>query len=277
MLDQVVLQTVVAKTFDITAVDPNEILIVKSISGLSAPKVTLFTGSYAGDGGYYQGRRVEQRNPVFTFKINPDYENDIEVTEIRRMLYRWFLNTGPLAGDGLKVTLKDSKLPDIYFIGNTEDINTDMWTKEQTAQVSMLAVDPFLRSEELYHWNGAGSNSLAFEYEGDAPTGLDIQVRVAVATPQVHLRLTQGAIVQNLTLVNPSGNFAAGSVVYVNTSVLSRSIMYGGADVMTMLAYGSDWLSLEEGFYVLESYGTAYLDNKALLQQVEYRGAWWGV
>jgi len=283
MLDQVLLQATAAATpttLNITAADPAETLILKSISDLSAPKITLFTGTYAGNGGYYQGRRIEQRNPVFNFKLNPDYAGDVEVSEVRRKLYRTFLNRTDQVGDGLMVVLKDSKLPDLYFICNTEDINTDMWTREQTAQVSTLALDPFLRSVLPYHWDDTpGEMQHTFEYVGDAPTGLYVQLNVVNLTTQIHIRLQKGVEQQMITLVHPTGAFAAGSTVFVNTTELHRQVQYNGQDVMVMMSYDSDWLTLDysEDPYTLEAWGTSYLDGKVLLSLMEYRGTWWGI
>lgn len=58
MLNQVILQSSSPMTLDIDNADPEEILILKSISGLTPADVNLFTGEYARNGGYYQGRRV---------------------------------------------------------------------------------------------------------------------------------------------------------------------------------------------------------------------------
>lgn len=143
MLDQVVLQTANPMTLNITAADPNEILVIKSISGLTSTKVGLFTGDFSTEGSYYQGRRPEKLTPVITFKINPNYADDISVSDVRQLLYRMFYEPQP-GSDGVKVILKDDKLPDLYFVGYVEDINTDQFTKSQTAQVSLVAMDSYL-------------------------------------------------------------------------------------------------------------------------------------
>lgn len=286
MLTQVIVQGANPTTLKVEDIVSTEILILKSITGLSPEGITLFTGDYARDGGYYQGRRIGKRNPVFTFKLNPNYASDIEVSDIRELLYQLFLEPNavtdvisnlPVNQDGVKVLLDDDRRPDRYFVGYTESINTEMWAKSQEAQVSMVCVDPYLRSDALTSAsNPAGWVSVPLTYDGSAATGLIAQVKVTTNTTTVILNLN-GLL---MTLTHPTG-FLVNDIIDINTTIGSRSIKLTRAavttDIMAMLTGSPVWLTLNALANTFQVYGSVIADAKAKVLSYSYRSAWWGV
>jgi hypothetical protein len=270
MLTQAIVQSSTPMVLDIESVDPDEILICTSISGLSRAGATLFTGEFARVGGYYQGRRPKARTPVMNFKLNPDYVNDIEVSDVREMLYRQFMD--PHAdSDAVQITLIDDRKPDRYLIAYTEDIEADMFEKEIRASVSMFSTDPFLRSvEEASVANAGGWFFAPIIYEGSADTGLEMVFKIINAT-------TQLTIINNAEEMILDGAFAAGDIVSINTSEGERHIRLNGNDVMVRLRSGSDWIQLKQAVNGLTVYGSALGDGKAAMTSYTYRAAWWGV
>jgi hypothetical protein len=272
MLTQVVLQTANPMTFEIAAADPDEIIILKSISGLSPADVTLFTGDFSRNGGYYQGRRVGQRNPIFNLKLNPDYVNDIEVSDIREMLYRQFLEP-TASGDGVQVLLKDDRKPDRYFICYVEKWPDEIFTDKPKASISTLCVDPMLKSAvETTDSNAAGWVSVPVDYEGSADTGIEAHLKVATAGLQVTLE-NNGQVMK---LVKAT-NFAVNDVIYINTKQGERAITLNGVDAMGLLTADSKWISLNQAGNTLQAYGTVPADGKAVVTDYTYRAEWWGV
>lgn len=271
MLDRVILQSASApKTLNLTGVDPDEILILKSISGLAGAKVNQFLGDFSRDGGYYQGRRADKLNPVFNFKMNPDYKNDVDVSQIREMLYLWFFEPSAYS-DGLKVLLDDDRRPDRYFIAYAEDMNTDQWQKEQTCQVSTIAVDPYLRSDaETSGADAAGWAAFTINYDGTAKTGMSMTLKVKTANPTIVVYNGNDRFILD-------GPFAVNDIVTVNTSIGSRSIKKNGVDAMGMWRAGSKWLQLHNGQNNFVIYGTAAGDGRAVMMDYKYRSAWWGI
>lgn len=272
MLTQVVLQTANPMTFNIDAVDPDEIVTLKSISGLSPADVILFMGDFATKGGYYQDRRPARRNPVFNLKLNPDYVNDIEVSDIREMLYRQFLEPQPTT-DGVQVLLKDDRKPDRYFIGYTEKFPSDIFTDKPSASISMVCVDAMLYSAlETTDSNPAGWVSVPVAYEGSADTGIEVTMKVAVAGNEATLE-NNGVIMK---LVKPTG-FAVNDVIYINTKQGERQITLNGVDVMALLTGTSRWITLSQASNTLNAYGTVAADGSVLVTDYTYRAEWWGV
>lgn len=276
MLTQAVIQGANPMTLKVEDVDPDEILILKSITGLSPQGITLFTGDYARDGGYYQGRRIGKRNPVFTFKLNPNYTDDIEVSDIRELLYQAFLEPD-VNTDAVKVLLEDDRRPDRYFVGYTESVETGMWEQKLEAQVSMVCVDPYLRSDvPVSASNPSGWISVPLTYDGSAATGFVMQIKVTATTPTVIINLN-GLL---MTLTHPV-NFLANDIIDINTTIGSRSIKLTRAavqtDIMAMLTGTPVWPTLNSVANTLQVYGSVIADTKAQVLSYSYRSAWWGI
>lgn len=270
MLQQVVLHADDPMTLDIDGVDPDEIIIIQSISGLDPADVTLFTGDFSRDGGYYQGRRSGTRNVVFNLKLNPNYADDIEVSDIREMLYAMFFEPSE-DGDQLQVTLKDDRKPDRYFFGATEKMPSDIFSRDTKAQVSMLCVDPFLKSVDAYNFvDAVGWTSLGVEYEGSAKTGLIMEFKVKTATPVMNLEI-------GLTKMTLTKAFALNDEIEINTIPGERYIRHNGVDIMAALTSGPDWVRLRKGTNDLKVYGGVVGDGKVALMEYRYREAWWGI
>lgn len=270
MLTQVVLETSSPMTFNIDAVDPDEIIILKSISGLTPGDVTLFTGDFARSGGYYQGRRVGQRNPVFNLKLNENYLDSIAISDIREMLYRQFYE--PQADtDGVQVRLVDDKKPDRYFIGYAEKWQGDIFSQDTSAQISTICVDAYLQSvAETTASNVGGWLTIPITYDGSADTGIELTLKIVTATSVV-------VIENNTQMMTLNGTFNVGDIVYVNTKEGERAIQLNGVDVMAALTAASDWIALKSAANVFKVHGSVVGDGKVVATDYTYRSAWWGV
>lgn len=273
MLHTVEIQTENPMVLPLLGVDPDAPVVITSISGLDPADVTIFTGDYARDGGYYQGRRSAGRNPVFNLKLNPDYKNDFEVSDIREMLYDIFMEPSP-SSDMLRVVLQDDRKPDRYFDGVVEDLPSDIFSRDTKAQVSMLCVDPYLRSvTPVVGHDAVGWISVPVTYDGSKRTGLAMTFLVKTATPQFNLDI--GGVW--LQLNKPSGNFAVNDVITINTLIGSRSIKLNGVDIMAYLSAGSRWPELNKGVNTIKSNGPVLGDGKIVMTDYSYNAAWWGI
>lgn len=270
MLTKVIVQTSTPVTFNVESVDPDEILVIKSISGLSRAGAELFTGEFARSGGYYQGRRAKKRSPLFNFRINPNYEKNILANDVRELLYRTFMEPSPTS-DRVQVALFDDKLPERYLIGYTEDIEADMWNKEVSATVSMVTTDPFIRSaEEKVDISLSGWYNLPITYEGTAKTGLELHLRLLTNASRVIIR-------NNDDKIEMVHDFMAGDNIILNTSEGSLRALVNGQDRMGTITGDSKWLQLAPGLNVVSSSGPVSGDGRAVITGYKYRAAWWGV
>lgn len=270
MLETVIVESANPLTFQITDVDPNDLLVLKSISGLTSAKVGLFTGDFASEGSYYQGRRAEKLTPVITLKMNPDYTNDISVNKIREILYRTFYEPQP-DSDGVKITLQDDELPDRYFIGYTELINTDQFSKDTSVQISMVSMGSYLFSNaETSAVEPAGWLSTPIAYDGTAKVGLEMVFKVNANTSVLTVDLNGNKMILER-------NFIAGDIVTINTRRGQRSIRVGVADIMAALTPASRFIQLDRPNNTIKAYGSAEGDGKVVLTGYNFRSQWWGV
>lgn len=270
MLTEAIIQTSTPTSLKIDDADPDEILVLQSISGLSDVKVTQFMGDFAREGGYYQGRRADPRNPVFNFKIQENYTEGITPNKVRELMYRMFMEP-QRDSDQVQVLLKDDELPDRYFIGYTETINAPMWEKETLAQCSLRTTDAYLRSAlEVEEQNPLGWFSVPVKYEGSADTGLSVIIRVDFYTPSVHLTNGPDAMVLN-------GPFEPGTFIQIVTTPGTREVTINGEDRINALTPDSPWLTLRERDNVLKTYGATPDDGCSVLIYYGYRAAWWGI
>lgn len=272
MLQTVVLETANPMTLAIGDADPDELLILTSISGLDPADVTLFTGDFARDGGYYQGRRVGQRNPVFNFKINPNYKDDIDASDARAILYRQFLEP-EVDSDAVQVRLVDDRNPDRYLFCYTEKLPADIFVQKPTAQVSTICVDPYLRSvNATVAANAQGWLTAPVQYDGTADTGFQVTIKVVIPTSQVIL--SNNGLFMKLVKGTP---FVAGDIITIDTTKGNRSIKLNGVDIMALLTGDSSWLYLGQVSNTLRAYGTTPSDGIATVTAYSYRSAWWGI
>lgn len=270
MLTEVVLQTSSPMSFNISDADPNEILILKSISGLTPQDVTIFSGDFSRDGGYYQGRRVGQRFPVFNFKINPNYALDIEVSDIREMLYRAFYEPQPDT-DGVQVLLKDDRKPDRFFVCYGEKWNGDIFTKDTSAQISTVCVDAYIQSvASTEGTNGLGWITVPIAYDGSADTGIRLTIKVVANTPAIHIENNS----QSMLL---EGAFEANDIVEVSTVLGDRYIRLNGVDSAVLLQPPADWIQLKAASNLFRVYGETVSDGKAVVTNYSFRSTWRGV
>lgn len=271
MLKQVVLETNPPKTFDIDAVDPDEILIIKSISGLDPADVTLFTGDFARAGGYYQGRRTGKRNVVFNFKINPDYKNDVEVSDIREMIYSMFMEP-QVDSDAVVMRFIDDRKPDRTLTGYTEKLPSDMFSRDTTAQVSLICVEPYFKTVDVASGSDPlGLLALPLTYAGSARTGMWMEIVVKATTSKITVMLDDKPFILDRS-------FYAGDIVHINTVAGQRYIrLNNSSDIMAALNPTSKWLELHKGVNNIKVYGTVENDGKAVLTSYEYQEAWWGI
>ena len=270
MLETVIVESANPLTLHISDVDPSEMLVVKNISGLTSAKVGLYTGDYASEGSYYQGRRGEKLNPILTLKMNPDYTNDVEVSDIRELLYRTFYEPQP-ESDGVLVRLQDDRKPDRYFVGYTEDINTDQFSQSRDVQISMVCMDAYLFSyDPTTDSDVAGWSSLNVDYDGSARTGVQATFKINTNTSVMTFEINGHKMILNRA-------FTVGQIITIDTRPGMRSIKVGATDIMAALDSTSTWLSLDRPVNNIKAYGSVVGDGKAVMTDYTFRSQWWGI
>lgn len=260
---------------------PTDSIIVEKIEGLGPPDVDLFMGDYARDGGFYSGRRVPPRTVTITLKLNPNYALGESVSGLRTMLYKAFLD--PYIGsDSPSLILKDDEFPDRYLLGFTEKFETEVFSNETYAIVTMRCPNPFLWDMQVSTKPGAGP-SIPFTYLGSAETGLEL--RATVTVPTSYLQFVLNSPAYGTLLLSNSGGFLVDDKIYIDTRPGSRKIQLtrtvnGSAitqDILFTKSSNSKWLELHSRDNLLKAYGLNENQIVANLTEVRFRAAHWGV
>lgn len=251
-------------------------LLVRKITGLSPPDISLFIGDYARDGGIYQGRRVGNRNVVITFDLNPNPALGETVKGLRELLHKSFYD--PLAeADFLQLNLHDSEGGVRYLVGYSEKFESEIFEPETMAVISLICPDPYLRDANEVTLNNAGGwTTVPFTYAGTAETGFTANILVNTATSTITLDNNGKQMVINRS-------FAAGDVIKLNTNRGARSITLlpggTGAEVSLLpyLTATSKWLELHSQANTMKIYGATTGSVPAGVTQLKYRQAFWGI
>ena len=274
MLTEAIIQTSTPTSLKIEGADQDDLLILESISNLSRVQNSLYLGEFAREGGYYQGRRRNQLNPVFNFRLQPDWANDVMASDIREMLYDMFLEPSG-DSDMVEIHLVDDRKPTRLVTGYTETIESEIFAKELRAQVSLLTTDNYLRSVDetsLTEPGGNGWFNVPIAYAGSAETGLGFTLKVLANTPIITIEADRETIVLD-------GPWTLGNQIYVNTQEGFRTIQMvpSGVEDLGAMTGPSRWITLRKGANVIDVYGSAPGDGKVSVLDYTYRDAWWGV
>lgn len=221
MLTQIDVMSDNAFELPILGVTPKSSLLIQKVTGLNPPDRNLFIGDYSQDGGIYQGRRVGNRNVVFTINLNPNPALGETVSKLRESLYKAFIDP-QVDGDYLKLLLRDDQNREIYLIGFCEKFETEIFDADSMCQISMICPDPYLRDNvDTILTQPTGWVQVPFTYQGTAETGFIVRIYVTAATQEITL-YNNGKVMQ---LVNPAG-YNVGDIIIINTIRGQRSITH---------------------------------------------------
>lgn len=228
---------------------------ISKIDGLLPPKADVVTTSISGvDGGRFKSSRIEMRNIVIHIAVKGAVEKN------RIALYEVFDNGEPC------IIYFQNGTRNVFCQGYCEDVNGDLFSINQTIQVSILCPDPFLKdiSESVFDFSfekarftfpfSIDSNGIAFSvYEekretnivniGDVTSGIVVTMHAvdgSVVNPAVYNVSTGEFFKVNTTLSN-------GNELVINTNVGSRGAWKNGSSIFKDIADGSSWLKVIRG------------------------------
>ena len=276
-------------------------VIVRKVTGLEPPTNSLFVGEYSRDGGTYQGRRTQVRNVVITVDLNPSPALGQTVSSLRQELYRIFMDP-QVESEYVQLVLTLVDGSELYVIGYTETIESEIFGVETSMQISMVCPDPFIRDSVgtvLYNETGTWKITPPFAYLGTAKSGFETQLQVDSAVSRIALVLNNRSMIVE-------HDFVTNDVIYLNTNVgeldIRRASGTDFADVqaaypeMTLaelwetlrvdgqttplvggLANSSRWLQLKSKSNVIAVHGSAFEDGLVGVKALQYRAAYWGL
>lgn len=262
---------------DLENTSVNDPIVLESISGLSSTEATLFTGDFARDGGYYQGRRIGKRNVVFNFLLREDYAADYTVADIREKMYRLF-HQGK--GDAVHVRLHDDRPARSVrrFNCYVERIEGDMFVKGNKLQVSAIMLDPFIEGTQYLYNNATGTNLMSMTYDGTAPVGFLTRIKIIGGNDHLRLRLNG----KDFTLINPIfGGFKLNDIITIDSRRGFRQVLLNNVSIAGMRTPASQWQYLDPGdagsnaFQLVNSTGGLHTGGR--ITYIEAMNMYWGI
>ena len=260
----------VPRTFTLGGVDPDDTIILKSISGLTPSDVTLFTGDFAGNGGYYQGRRVPGRNPVFTFKLNPNYSTvgGRSVSSLRRELYTMFYEP-TYYDEGLDADIFDDEIGQVSMKLFADKTQGDLFSQDTSVQISTQCMEAFLMGPQVSAFPGA--ISVPITYDASATSGFDV---INVTAASNGTQFTVDILGKSMHWV---GAIASGDIFALGTQEGNLFLKKNGVDALGGLSATSDWLTISKGGGTLRTYGDAVGDGKMSIESYYLTPKYWGL
>ena len=275
----------------VLGVTPKDSLLVKQITGLNPPPLNLFIGDYSRDGGIYQGRRVGNRNVVITMYLNPDPAAGETVESLRQDLYKAFVDP-QVDSDFIKLGLNFDSGNSRYLVGYTETFETEIFSSDTLAQISIICPDPYIRDEEpTVVAHPTGWVTVPFTYEGTAETGFEVEIQITAPTETLSLCNNAPFTVVDGTddakryknRMVLSRSFDVGETVTINTVRGYRKILVTSADGLTTssiianLEPKSPWLELHSQHNSMKVHGAYSDDFPAAIRKLTYVQSYWGI
>lgn len=227
---------------------------VTQITGLTPAGCTINTAAVAGmDGETFNSARINKRN--ITITIIPEYP----IEQNRNMLYRYF-------PEKKKIRLfYENDIRNVYIDGYVESMESDLFTKKQSYQISILCPNPFFvdtqetgvfscvpeirllefpYSAEDMEMSEIATGGFTLNNPGTVPSGALFHVSITAPT-------------ESLTIYTDSGflgikeHLQAFDNVYIRTTTKEKAIwLERGGTVTNLLpkrVSGMTWAQVEPG------------------------------
>ena len=276
-------------------------LIVTSISGLGPPKATINNTDLAtADGALYSSARASTRNIVFNLRFM--YAPTIE--DARQKTYKYF----PLKKK-IKIRVETDNRT-LETEGYVESNQPDIFSKEESTQISILCLDPFFYdpmpslaqfatitpafefpfsneslTEDLIEFGTINLDTRStLEYEGDVDTGILITIH---ALGEVSGKITiynvetLEQIVIDLSRVKTliKRDFGDGDDIIISTISGDKyvQILHDGkyTNGISAIEKNADWFQISVGRNIFNFTATSGVDNLAMT--FSYRNAYGGI
>jgi phage-related protein len=236
---------------------------VIDITGLNPPKAQINTSTIVGlDGAVFNSSKLETRNLVLTVKINGDIESN------RQQLYNYFRTKS-----WCKFYFTNNNL-DVSIEGYVESVECDLFTNNETAQISIICPYPYFKSlaetlQKLSHTNAlftfpftinlnnpvviseytTGGINVFNSSESDTGAMIEIDISNSVSSIEIKNTNTGDDFVLNYA-------FQSGDKVIINTNKGQKSItlVRSGrvSNLFSALKQGSVFFQLQAGSNMFE-------------------------
>lgn len=253
--------------------------ICKAIDGLGPSEVDVHVSNLAQQGGFFQGRRPNNREIVIRIGLNPNYILGESPAALRQALYG-LLTTDASRGD-IDIQLLDGNTVVAVTSGWVKKFETVLFSKEPEVQITFTTVEPYLSAPAELTLSPIDDTNFVINNLGSAPAGIKMNITLSAAMD--YIQFTHDGYEFSVGKIEDTANpgeymwpgFLAGDVVDINTILGQRAVSYTRSSVVTNaidLVEGK-WLELHGGLNTIVVFPTANL----VINNVKYTPKYWGV
>lgn len=275
MLSKVVAQSASGTILTLELDDISDGLVLQEINGLDPVKATLSSSSFAGqDGEQFHSARRESRNITMTLGLEPDYVSQ-SVQDLRRRLYDVF---APKTQVQLTFYFDDD--PDFVLTtsGVVEDMQAPLFTKEPTADISIVCYDPDFLLEGSSSLSGNTVSTSATQlvtYDGTTDAGIKLTLNVDRTLTEFTIYQTApDGSVRSLDFQAP---LVTGDVVTLSTVAGNKYATLRRTGTDSSVLYGvspqANWIALTKG----DNHLRVYAVGAGIPYTIEYNTRYGGL
>ena len=222
--------------------------VVKDVEGIG-PSVAEISGSQYAlfDGDLFQHARRGPRNIVITLGLLTGHPSKT-VEELRKELYF----TIPIK-QRVRLTFIREDAPSLLIDAYVESIESSIFSREPELTISLLAMDPNFRQEDVSVDLGFATTKTTYayvDYAGSVPTGIYLALTTTTSNITGFTLYNHSPMgVQSLTY---SGTIYSNDTLHLKTSYQDRSSTIGATSTISSVDYGSTWIMLYPGMNTLQ-------------------------
>lgn len=245
----------------------NDQFIIKAADGLGPPEIDVYVAKTRDLGGFYKGRQPQYREPVFRIGLNPNYKNNVSVSDLRTTLYGLLT---PNDSDEVQLILMENDDEVMYTIGYIKKFEIVPFNTVPEVQVTMSCLDTFFKGFHMIHAETVAGSQVDVLNEGSAETGLYFKLKFTQNVPWFIITDARG------NSMNINFRFQVNDILTVDTRPGSREItvlrngdLYNAIFALTM---DSKWVYLYGGINRLRFNTTSFI-----WYDLSYIPQYWGI
>lgn len=160
--------------FPILGATPQDVYICKGVDGLGPPEIQVSLADTLNAGGYYQGRRPQNRQIVALIGLNPNYTLGQVPGDLRTSLYG-MLNPG--AGDDITVQIVNVEDVLASTVGYVSKMEINPFSDAPEVQITVDCTKPYLEATDELFLAPASKPSPLIDNVGTAEAGFHMEVQ----------------------------------------------------------------------------------------------------
>ena len=254
--------------FPIIGATPQDVYICKGVDGLGPSEIELSIANTLNAGGYYQGRRAQNKQIVSLIGLNPDHSTGQTPSDLRESLYG-LLSPGH-GEDYITVQLVDTSTVVAEMLGYVSKMEINPFSADPEVQITTDCLKAYFQAPNDLFVSPASKITPEIENVGTAPAGFHLEVLFTAGITDWTLTHTAGRKME----INYE--FLAGDLLTIDTRPGYRGIWVTRASVTTNIIYA---LSSDSVWHMLHGGINAFSTSSSAFDwgDVFYLPQFWGI